>query len=222
VLLDQDARRNGVHMAFGELTNMAASTAGHDRRPHRTGDRAERSKTKHDVDEGKYTGPLKTGLLTLRWPKRPLDDFRAEIGRSVERDQRRCDEEGNRIRLAGWSLAVGSVPARRRWLLHPDGPEFEVIDAGSPPDQSGCVWRMAEFSTEMTLRQVTAWNAVSGSRCLPAFGRGLGAGRTAPAVKARIRSTHTVHPDHLERSHRDLPALLICAGFWLAALAACC
>lgn len=81
----------------------------------------------HDVDEGKYWTVEKPGCY-LALAKTPLDDFEAEIGRSLT-DHDDVDEE--EIDTLGGLVFMlsGRVPARGEVVVHPDGPEFEVIDA---------------------------------------------------------------------------------------------
>jgi magnesium and cobalt transporter len=81
----------------------------------------------HDVDEGKYWTVEKPGTY-LALAKTPLADFEAEIGHSLT-DHDMVDEE--EIDTLGGLVFMlsGRVPARGEVVLHPDGPEFEVIDA---------------------------------------------------------------------------------------------
>ncbi len=81
----------------------------------------------HDVDEGKYWTVEKPGTY-LALAKTPLADFEAEIGHSLT-DHDTVDEE--EIDTLGGLVFMlsGRVPARGEVVLHPDGPEFEVIDA---------------------------------------------------------------------------------------------
>lgn len=81
----------------------------------------------HDVDEGKYFTVEKPGSY-LALAKTPLEDFEAEIGRSLT-DHDAVDEE--EIDTLGGLVFMlsGRVPARGEVVLHPDGTEFEVIDA---------------------------------------------------------------------------------------------
>ncbi len=81
----------------------------------------------HDVDEGKYWTVEKPGTY-LALAKTPLADFEAEIGHSLT-DHDTVDEE--EIDTLGGLVVMlsGRVPARGEVVLHPDGPEFEVIDA---------------------------------------------------------------------------------------------
>ena len=81
----------------------------------------------HDVDEGKYWTIEKPGVY-LALAKTPLEDFEAEIGHSLT-DHDAVDEE--EIDTLGGLVFMlsGRVPARGEVVLHPDGPEFEVIEA---------------------------------------------------------------------------------------------
>ncbi len=81
----------------------------------------------HDVDEGTYWTVEKPGTY-LALAKTPLEDFEAEIGHSLT-DHDDVDEE--EIDTLGGLVFMlsGRVPARGEVVLHPDGPEFEVIDA---------------------------------------------------------------------------------------------
>ena len=81
----------------------------------------------HDVDEGMYWSVEKPGCY-LALAKTPLEDFEAEIGYSLTEhedvDEEEIDTLGGLV-----SMLSGHVPARGEVVLHPDGPEFEVIDA---------------------------------------------------------------------------------------------
>ncbi|MEW9919594.1 hemolysin family protein [Marimonas sp. MJW-29] len=81
----------------------------------------------HDVDEGTYWTVEKPGTY-IALAKTPLEDFEAEIGHSLT-DHDDVDEE--EIDTLGGLVFMlsGRVPARGEVVLHPDGPEFEVIDA---------------------------------------------------------------------------------------------
>ena len=81
----------------------------------------------HDVDEGLYFTEEKPGCY-MALAKTPLEDFEAEIGRSLT-DHEEVDEE--EIDTLGGLVFMlsGRVPARGEVVVHPDGPEFEVIDA---------------------------------------------------------------------------------------------
>lgn len=81
----------------------------------------------HDVDEGQYWTEEKPGTY-LALAKTPLEDFEAEIGLSLtdhdEVDEEEIDTLGGLV-----VMLTGRVPARGEVVVHPDGPEFEVIDA---------------------------------------------------------------------------------------------
>ncbi|QFT57358.1 Hemolysin C [Sulfitobacter sp. THAF37] len=81
----------------------------------------------HDVDEGKYWTKEKPGTY-LALAKTPLEDFEAEIGHSLtdhdDVDKEEIDTLGGLV-----FMLSGRVPARGEVVLHPDGPEFEVIEA---------------------------------------------------------------------------------------------
>jgi magnesium and cobalt transporter len=81
----------------------------------------------HDIDEGVYFTEEKPGCY-IALAKTPLEDFEAEIGRSLT-DHEEVDEE--EIDTLGGLVFMlsGRVPARGEVVVHPDGPEFEVIDA---------------------------------------------------------------------------------------------
>lgn len=81
----------------------------------------------HDIDEGLYWTQEKPGCY-LALSKTPLEDFEAEIGMSLT-DHEQVDEE--EIDTLGGLVFMlsGRVPARGEVVVHPDGPEFEVLDA---------------------------------------------------------------------------------------------
>jgi magnesium and cobalt transporter len=81
----------------------------------------------HDIGEDKTWVKEKTGCY-LALAKTPLEEFEAEIGQSLT-DHDAVDEE--EIDTLGGLVFMlsGRVPARGEVVLHPDGPEFEVIDA---------------------------------------------------------------------------------------------
>jgi len=81
----------------------------------------------HDQDEGLLWTMEKPGTY-LAFAKTPLEDFEAEIGQSLT-DHDEVDEE--EIDTLGGLVAMlsGRVPARGEVVIHPDGIEFEVIDA---------------------------------------------------------------------------------------------
>jgi magnesium and cobalt transporter len=81
----------------------------------------------HDVDGSEYWVREKPGCY-LALAKTPLDDFEAEIGMSLTSngvvDEEEIDTLGGLV-----FLLLGHVPARGEVVKHPDGPEFEVIEA---------------------------------------------------------------------------------------------
>jgi magnesium and cobalt transporter len=81
----------------------------------------------HDVDEATFWSIEKPGTY-LALAKTPLEDFEAEIGHSLT-DHDDVDEE--EIDTLGGLVFMlsGRVPTRGEVVVHPDGPEFEVIDA---------------------------------------------------------------------------------------------
>ncbi|MEO9651441.1 MAG: hemolysin family protein [Roseobacter sp.] len=81
----------------------------------------------HDVDEGVYFTQEKPGCY-IALSKTPLDDFEAEIGQSLTNHEEVDEEEIDTLGGLVFMLS-GHVPARGEVVLHPDGPEFEVIDA---------------------------------------------------------------------------------------------
>lgn len=81
----------------------------------------------HDADEGQTWVREKPGCYTAL-AKTPLDEFEAEIGRSLTDNEEIDDEEIDTLGGLVFLLS-GRVPARGEVVVHPDGPEFEVIDA---------------------------------------------------------------------------------------------
>jgi len=81
----------------------------------------------HDTGEDKTWVKEKPGCYTAL-SKTPLDEFEAEIGLSLtsheDVDEEEIDTLGGLV-----SMLSGRVPARGEVVVHPDGPEFEVIDA---------------------------------------------------------------------------------------------
>ena len=81
----------------------------------------------HDTDEDRTWVMEKPGVY-LALAKTPLEDFEAEIGRSLT-DHDAVDEEEIDT-LGGLVFMIsGRVPARGEVVEHPEGAEFEVIDA---------------------------------------------------------------------------------------------
>lgn len=81
----------------------------------------------HDVDDDVYFTREKSGSY-LALAKTPLEDFEAEIGLSLTTHDDVDEEEIETLGGLVFMLA-GRVPARGEVVQHPDGPEFEVIDA---------------------------------------------------------------------------------------------
>ena len=81
----------------------------------------------HDVDEDVYFTEEKPGCY-LALAKTPLEDFEAEIGTSLTAHEEVDEEEIETLGGLVFMLS-GRVPARGEVVVHPDGPEFEVIDA---------------------------------------------------------------------------------------------
>lgn len=81
----------------------------------------------HDQDEDSFWTVEKPGTY-MALAKTPLEDFEAEIGHSLT-DHDDVDEEDIDTLGGLVFMLSGRVPARGEVVLHPDGPEFEVIDA---------------------------------------------------------------------------------------------
>ena len=81
----------------------------------------------HDVEDAQFWVREKTGSY-LAQAKTPLEDFEAEIGMSLT-DHDSVDEEEIDTLGGLVFMLLGHVPARGEVVKHPDGPEFEVIDA---------------------------------------------------------------------------------------------
>jgi magnesium and cobalt transporter len=81
----------------------------------------------HDIDEGAHFTKEKPGCY-LALAKTPLDEFEAEVGISLTTHDDVDEEEIDTLGGLVFMLA-GRVPARGEVVPHPDGPEFEVIDA---------------------------------------------------------------------------------------------
>ena len=81
----------------------------------------------HDVDEGKFWLREKPGVYMAQ-AKTPLEEFEAEIGMPLT-DHEEIDEEEIDTLGGLVFLLAGHVPARGEIIPHPQGPEFEVVDA---------------------------------------------------------------------------------------------
>ncbi len=80
----------------------------------------------HDTEEGALWQAEKPGCYLVE-AKAPLDEFEAAIGVRLMGE----DEDDEEIDTLGGLvfLLSGHVPARGEVILHPEGPEFEVVDA---------------------------------------------------------------------------------------------
>jgi magnesium and cobalt transporter len=79
----------------------------------------------HDVEEDRPWQREASGSYIVQ-SRAPLEEFEAEIGIPLKLE----DEEDEVDTLGGLVfLLAGRVPARGEVIAHPEGPEFEVIDA---------------------------------------------------------------------------------------------
>ncbi len=81
----------------------------------------------HDTDEDKMWKQEKPGCYIVQ-ARVPLEDFEAEIGRSLTSHEDVDEEEIDTLGGLVFMLS-GRVPARGEVVLHPEGPEFEVLEA---------------------------------------------------------------------------------------------
>jgi len=81
----------------------------------------------HDTGEDQTWIKEKPGCYVVL-AKTPLEDFEAEIGRSLT-SHKDVDEEEIETLGGLVFMLTGRVPARGEVVVHPDGPEFEVMDA---------------------------------------------------------------------------------------------
>ncbi|MEP1199176.1 hemolysin family protein [Tateyamaria sp.] len=81
----------------------------------------------HDIDEDVMFTREKTGYY-LALAKTPVDEFEEEVGISLTTHDDVDEEEIDTLGGLVFMLA-GRVPGRGEVVQHPDGPEFEVIDA---------------------------------------------------------------------------------------------
>lgn len=81
----------------------------------------------HDADEDQLWLQEKPGCYIVK-ARVPLEEFEAEIGRSLTSHEDVDEEEIDTLGGLVFMLS-GRVPARGEVVLHPEGPEFEVIDA---------------------------------------------------------------------------------------------
>ncbi|MEM0950030.1 MAG: hemolysin family protein [Pseudomonadota bacterium] len=79
----------------------------------------------HDIAEGQLWTKEPTGCY-LAQARAPLGDFEAELGRKLvnTEDEEEIDTLGGLV-----FMLAGRVPARGEVIHHPDGPDFEVVDA---------------------------------------------------------------------------------------------
>lgn len=81
----------------------------------------------HDADEDQLWIQDKPGCYIVQ-ARVPLEEFEAEIERSLTSHEDVDEEEIDTLGGLVFMLS-GRVPARGEVVLHPEGPEFEVIDA---------------------------------------------------------------------------------------------
>ncbi len=81
----------------------------------------------HDADEDQLWVQEKPGCYVVQ-ARVPLEDFEAEIGRSLTSHEDVDEEEIDTLGGLVFMLS-GRVPARGEVVIHPEGPEFEVIEA---------------------------------------------------------------------------------------------
>jgi len=81
----------------------------------------------HDLDEGRNFTRESAGVYMV-FARTPLEEFEAEIGLQLTDH---ADIDGEEIDTLGGLvfMLAGHVPARGEVVPHPQGPEFEVIDA---------------------------------------------------------------------------------------------
>ncbi|MEJ6403649.1 hemolysin family protein [Yoonia sp. 2307UL14-13] len=81
----------------------------------------------HDIEEAKSWVEEKPGVFMAQ-ARTDLDDFEAEIGMDLtahdDIDEEEVDTLGGLV-----TMLAGHLPARGEIIMHPDGPEFEVVDA---------------------------------------------------------------------------------------------
>lgn len=81
----------------------------------------------HDIDEAKSFTRESEGVY-LALARTSLEDFEAEIGQDLTESKEIDEEEVDTLGGLVFMLA-GSIPARGEIILHPNGTEFEVLDA---------------------------------------------------------------------------------------------
>jgi len=79
----------------------------------------------HDQDVDQFWVKEGPGIY-LALARTPLEEFEAEIGRKLvdAKDDEEIETLGGLV-----FLLSGHVPARGEVVVHPDGPEFEVVEA---------------------------------------------------------------------------------------------
>ena len=110
----------------------------------------------HDLDEGHNFSREKPGVY-MAFAKTPLEEFEAEIGLKLTDHD---DIDGEEIDTLGGLvfMLAGHVPARGEVVPHPEGPEFEVVDADPRRIKR---MRVRIGSTTLTDRTAPAAAAVS-------------------------------------------------------------
>ncbi|KJZ20641.1 CBS domain-containing protein [Loktanella sp. S4079] len=81
----------------------------------------------HDIDEAQSWFMEKPGVYMAQ-ARTELKEFEAEIGMKLT-DHEEIDEEEIDTLGGLVTMLSGDLPARGEVILHPDGPEFEVVDA---------------------------------------------------------------------------------------------
>ncbi|PJI85083.1 magnesium and cobalt transporter [Yoonia maricola] len=81
----------------------------------------------HDIEEAKSWVMEKPGCY-LAQARTDLHDFEAEIGMTLT-DPKEVDEEEIDTLGGLVTMLAGHLPVRGELIVHPDGPEFEVVDA---------------------------------------------------------------------------------------------
>jgi magnesium and cobalt transporter len=81
----------------------------------------------HDTGEDQTWFREKSGCYIAQ-ARTPLDEFEAEIGQSLTNHDDVDEEEIDTLGGLVFMLS-GRVPARGEVIVHPDGPEFEIMDA---------------------------------------------------------------------------------------------
>lgn len=81
----------------------------------------------HDTDEDVLWVQEKAGVYMVE-AKAPLEDFEAEIGMPLTEHEEIDEEEIETLGGLVFMLA-GHVPARGEVIPHPEGPDFEVVEA---------------------------------------------------------------------------------------------